>query len=182
MFSVVVSLLIIQRLVELRLAAQNQKKLKEKGAIEYGSKHYKLIVIMHVLFFISLISEVILLEKTYSPFWPIFLIVIILAQMLRYWSIFSLGEYWNTKIIILPNAHVKKKGPYKYIRHPNYVAVAIEFFFIPLLFEAYRTAFMFSILNSIIMIIRIKEEENALIAQTNYGKVFENTSRFFIKK
>lgn len=180
-FFIVISILVIQRLTELKLAAKNEKIMKNKGAIEYGEKHYKILVIMHILFFISFMSEVILLDKKISPFWPILLTIIMLTQILRYWSILSLGEYWNTKILILPNGNVKRKGPYQFIRHPNYVAVALEFIFIPLLFQAYWTAIIFMMFNSIMMIIRIKEEEKALLLETDYADVFKSTSRILLK-
>ncbi len=181
-FFTVISILVIQRLAELKLAAKNEKIMKNKGAIEYGEKHYKILVLMHILFFISFMSEVMLLDKKISPYWPILLTIIIFTQILRYWSILSLGEYWNTKILILPNGHVKRKGPYQFIRHPNYVAVMLEFIFIPLLFQAYWTAIIFISFNSFMMMIRIKEEEKALFQETDYADVFKSTSRFTVKK
>jgi len=90
----------------------------------------------------------------------------------------SLGKYWNTKIIVLPHAQVVRRGPYRYIKHPNYFVVTIEFVVIPLLFEAYFTACLFTILNGLILSIRIPEEEKALKTLTEYEGTFQNCKRF----
>jgi methyltransferase len=94
----------------------------------------------------------------------------------------SLGSYWNTKIIIVPNDLVVLKGPYQYMRHPNYVVVAVEILFIPLLYQAYFTALLFSVLNIVMMTIRIPAEEKALQSHTNYQEVFNMRSRFLPKR
>jgi methyltransferase len=124
-FIIIVTIVILQRLGELVIARKNERWMKAKGAMEYGEEHYRYIVIMHSLFFVSLILEVIFFEKGLSPQWPLLLSLFLLTQGLRIWSLLSLGRFWNTKIIILPKAKVIKKGPYKYIKHPNYAVVAI---------------------------------------------------------
>ena len=94
----------------------------------------------------------------------------LLTQLIRVWAITSLGRYWNTKIIVLPGAKMVNKGPYRFLKHPNYLVVTIEFIVIPLLFEAYFTAFFFSLLNGIILRIRIAAEEKALYQLTGYSR------------
>ncbi|HHY73525.1 MAG TPA: hypothetical protein GX497_09925 [Bacillus bacterium] len=173
-----ISLIILERVVELKIARKNEKWMKANGGFEVGNKHYKYIVLVHILFFMSLILEVTLLEKPISSLWPLFLLFFTLAQVLRVWSLLSLGKFWNTKIIVVPNVNIISKGPYKFIRHPNYLVVVIEILVIPLLFNAHLTAAIFSLLNMIALSIRIPIEENALIRETNYKAVFYQRPRF----
>lgn len=92
----------------------------------------------------------------------------LLVQAGRIWALTSLGEFWNTKIIVLPEARPIKRGPYRYLKHPNYVIVSIELLVIPLLFHAYMTAVIFTILNGYLLSIRIPAEEQALAQLTEY--------------
>jgi methyltransferase len=171
-------IIISQRIVELFIARHNENWMKKKGAIEFGSNHYRYIVLMHILFFISFFFEKIFLNRALSPLWPLILFLFIIVQLVRVWAIASLGRYWNTKIIVLANAKVIKRGPYRYIKHPNYFVVSIEFIVIPILFSAYFTAIIFTIVNIIILSIRIPEEERALQKLTEYDSVFQHCSRF----
>jgi methyltransferase len=91
---------------------------------------------------------------------------------MRVWVISSLGRFWNTKILVLPGANVVKKGPFHFIRHPNYVVVTCEIIVIPLMFGAYFTAVIFTILNIIILSVRIPKEEAALREVTDYKEIF----------
>lgn len=168
----IISFVILQRIVELFFAKRNERWMKARGAKEYGQDHYKAMVLIHTLFFLSLITEVLLLKKTVSSLWPTFIFLFIAAQMARIWVITSLGKYWNTKIIVLPGIEVVAKGPFKYVKHPNYLIVTIELLVIPLLFGAYVTAIVFFILNQIILRVRIPVEEKALRENTNYGNHF----------
>ncbi|WP_102346508.1 isoprenylcysteine carboxyl methyltransferase family protein [Bacillus sp. Marseille-P3661] len=177
-FLILITLLILQRLVELGIAKRNEKWMKSKGAIEVGQEHYKYIVSVHILFFISLLFEVSYFGKSFSPLWGVFFSFFVVAQLLRAWSLQSLGRFWNTKIIILPNVNIISKGPYKYIRHPNYLVVVIELLVVPLIFNAFWTALIFSVLNLIVLSIRIPMEEQALMEETNYKSVFFHRSRF----
>lgn len=162
LFWVFIAILIIQRLSELILARRNEKYVRSLGAREYDAKGYKVIVLMHIAFFISLIAEYILLGGALSTFWQPLITIFLLTQTLRYWAISSLGYYWNTKILVIPEGSAVNRGPYKYIKHPNYIAVVIEITVIPLLFSCYITAVIFTILNLIVLKRRIKIEEKAL--------------------
>lgn len=177
-FTLFITLVILQRLVELRIANKNEKWMKANGGFEVGQQHYKYIVLVHVMFFISLIVEVSVFGKSVSSLWLLFILFFTLAQALRIWSLLSLGQFWNTKIIIVPNVNIISKGPYKYIRHPNYLVVVIELLVIPLIFNAFWTAILFSLLNMLVLSIRIPAEEQALIKETNYKAVFQQRSRF----
>lgn len=152
--------------------------MKEQGAIEYGQEHYLIMVMMHSIFFVSFLIEVVILKKQISPVWPLLLTIFLAAQAIRIWALFSLGKYWNTKIIVLPNTTIVKKGPYKYLRHPNYTIVVLEILVIPMLFQAYWTAVIFTILNVWMLSVRIPLEEKALMNETNYIEQFKEISRF----
>ena len=161
-FIIFITVVIVQRISELILAKKNEKYLKSNGAVEYDKKGYKYIVLMHNLFFISVITEFVFLGRQLNEYWQVLLIIFICTQVLRYWAIFTLGKRWNTKILVLPNTEPIRSGLYKHLKHPNYIAVIIEIVIIPLLFSCYYTAVVFSILNLIVLQRRIRIEEEAL--------------------
>jgi methyltransferase len=99
------------------------------------------------------------------------------AQALRYWSVFSLGPYWNVRVIVVPGARPVSRGPYRYLRHPNYLAVIMEGFAIPLIHSAWMTAMGFSLLNAFLLKRRIRCEEEALAANSTYGEQFKDLPR-----
>lgn len=156
-------IIMVQRLFEVVLAKRNERWMKEKGAIEVASEHYKWFIWLHMMFFISLILEVSLqsVQHSLTVNW-FFLWLFILLQIGRVWCIMSLGKFWNTKIIVLPNVVLLKKGPYRWLRHPNYIIVFIELFVIPIMFHAYISAVLFPTLHLLLMAIRIPAEEAAL--------------------
>jgi len=172
LFAIVISIVILQRLVELVVAKRNEKWMRSQGAIEAGSGHYPIMVAMHIAFFISLLAEVILLDRSLSSMWIILLVIFLTAQVARIWCLTSLGNFWNTKIIILPGADVVQKGPYKWVRHPNYIIVTTELLVLPLIFGAYSTAIIFTLLNVWMLSVRIPAEEKALKEATNYREKF----------
>lgn len=163
-FYVIISIVILQRLVELIIAKRNEKFLISAGAVESGKEHYKFIVLLHTLFFISMIAEY-NFRGRYEEFNIInylFLVFFIILQILRIWILKSLGKYWNTKILRIPDLQLIKTGPYKYFRHPNYIVVICEIFTIPMIFNLYCTAIIFSLLNAVMLTVRIKVENKAL--------------------
>lgn len=156
----------VQRLLELRLARQNLEWALARGAKEYGRAHYPLFFVLHVGWMLGWVLEG-NLRHSVSSVWWLWLCVFILAQGLRYWAISSLGRYWNTRILIIPGGERQLKGPYRFIPHPNYVAVALELLSLPLIFNAWITALVASVLNAaLLLFIRIPAEEKAL---RNYG-------------
>ncbi|QUG42437.1 isoprenylcysteine carboxyl methyltransferase [Psychrobacillus sp. INOP01] len=173
LFFILISLVIIQRLIEVAIAKRNEKRMLAQGAYEVGASHYPYMVTMHVCFFISLIVEVIVFNRSISALFPLFLLLFIFVQLLRVWCLTSLGSFWNTKIIILPNANVVKSGPYIYLRHPNYVVVCLEILLLPFMFQAYFTAVAFTLLNLVMLSVRIPMEEKALRDATNYEDKFK---------
>lgn len=172
--TIFITFVITQRLIELMIAKRNEKYILQQGGFEVGANHYPFMVAMHSLFFIILLGEILLLNRDLSFLWLFFLAVFLLMQIGRFWCLYSLGPFWNTKIIILPKAKVVKKGPYRYVKHPNYLIVTIELLVIPLLFNAFFTAILFTLFNIFILSIRIPLEEKALKKATNYQEVFKS--------
>ncbi len=159
-FILFISFIILLRIGELFLSGSNEKWLLQKGAIEFGQKHYSFIVMLHILFILSLIVEY--YSKQDTTFSLPLLIFYFLVLSFKAWVILSLGKFWNTKIYHIPNIPLQKNGPYAYFKHPNYLVVMIEIAVIPLIFHLYITAILFSILNSIMLFVRIKEENKVL--------------------
>ncbi|SOC18171.1 15-methylpalmitoyl-4-hydroxy-2-pyrone 4-O-methyltransferase [Ureibacillus xyleni] len=170
---VIIAFVVIQRLVEVLIAKGNEKKMKALGAYEVGQSHYPFMIALHVSFFISLIGEILIFNRQPSPIFIWLFALFLLTQGLRIWCLASLGQYWNTKIIILPGANVVKKGPYLFFRHPNYLVVCIEILVLPLMFQAYFTAICFTLLNFAMLSVRIPLEERALVEVTNYKDQFK---------
>jgi methyltransferase len=155
-----ISYVIVLRIGELLLSKRNEKWLLQNMAVEYGKKHYPFIVALHLFFIISLIIEY-LSQQTVS-FSLFFIILYFLILVFKAWVILSLGKFWNTKIYHISNLPLVTKGPYRYIKHPNYIIVIAEIVVIPLAFHLYFTAISFTILNAMMLCVRIKEENKAL--------------------
>jgi methyltransferase len=147
----------LERLVELRLADRNSSRLLAGGAVEYSRGHYPFIVALHMLWLAAL--------WWWAPGQPIdipLLIFFALLQLGRVWVIATLGERWTTRIIVKPGAPLVRKGPYRFLNHPNYLIVTLEIAVLPLVFGLWRIALLFSLLNAMILAIRIREENRAL--------------------
>jgi len=151
-----------QRAVELVIAKRHERELKKIGAVEIDKGGYRFIVGMHIAFFISLVFEYLILNRILSEWWIILVIIFLGAQILRYWAINSLGIYWNTKILVVPQHPLLKKGPYRFFPHPNYAAVITELLVVPLIFSCYITAIVFTILNAVVIRRRVRIETHTL--------------------
>lgn len=152
-----------QRLLELLLSERNRRLLLEQGAVEYGEGHYPMFFVLHAGWLICWFGEAALWGTEPNPLWRLWLTLFIAAQLLRYWAIVSLGRYWNTRILIIPGAKTVKAGPYRYCRHPNYIAVAVELAAAPLIFDAWVTAALATLVNAwLLLYVRIPLEEEAL--------------------
>ena len=156
LFGVYILVLVIQRLSELAIARRNEKWLRAQGAIEYGMKHYPFIVAMHTLFFVSMIVEYII--SGHAAISWVFLVLVVLVMSFKFWALSSLGKYWNTKIFRIPGVYPVKKGPYKFLKHPNYMEVILEIALIPLVFHLYITAILFTVMNAFMLYVRISVE------------------------
>ncbi len=157
-----VALVATQRLLELVLSRRNERRVRARGAVERGRGHYPLMVALHALWIASTLVEGILRGPEVPALWPVPLALFLLAQALRYWAVFSLGESWNTRILVVPDAKLVRRGPYKYLDHPNYVVVVMEILAFPLIFGAWVTALVFTGLNAALLYVRIREENRAL--------------------
>ncbi len=152
--------LIILRLAELVYARRNAKWLLQHGAVEHGAEHYPFIVLLHVLFLSGLILEY--CWQAPVPFNRVFFMLFLLCLVFKGWVLISLGKFWNTRIYRIPNFPLVKAGPYRFFKHPNYIIVVAEILIIPMIFNLYYSAVVFSVLNAIMLQIRIKAENRAL--------------------
>jgi methyltransferase len=160
--SIFVALIAIQRLLELRLSRRHELALRAKGAYERGAGHYPLVVVLHAAWFLATLVEGWLRGAELSPLWPLWVALFLGGQALRYWAIVSLGERWTTRVVILSGAPLITSGPYKVLPHPNYLAVVLEIFAAPLMFGAWITAGVLTLLNAGVLLVRIRAEERAL--------------------
>ena len=157
------ALVALERGVELVLSARNARTARARGGVESGQGHYPVMAAVHALFLLSCALEVVLLRRPFPGTlgWAA-LDAVILAQFLRYWAIASLGWRWNTRIVVVPGEPPVTRGPYRWVRHPNYVAVVIEMAALPLVHGAWLTALVFSLGNLWLLRVRIRAEERAL--------------------
>ena len=156
-------LVVFQRSTELRLAKRNERLAREAGALEFGAGHYPWMVTIHTLFLVSCVAEVFLLERPFAPrAGGAMLLLLGFATALRYWTISTLGDRWTTRILVRPGLPLVTSGPYRFLRHPNYLAVVIEIAALPLVHGAWATAVVFSIANAALLTVRIRAESAAL--------------------
>jgi methyltransferase len=154
--------IVVQRLAELRLSARNVARLRARGAVEHGRRHFPLLVALHVLWPLALAWEVMARGARPPAAWPAWIVLLLAAQVLRRAAIRALGERWSVRIWVIPGEPPVRRGPYRTLRHPNYLAVVLELAAGPLLFGAWRTALAASALNLVALAIRIPAEEKAL--------------------
>ena len=156
-------LVVFQRMTELRLAVRNERLARAAGAVEFGAGHYPVMVTLHTLFLVSCVAEVFLLERAFAPRAAgAMLLLLGAATALRYWTISTLGERWTTKVLVRPGVPLVTGGPYRFLRHPNYLAVVLEIVALPLVHGAWLTAVFFSVANAILLAVRIRTENEAL--------------------
>lgn len=159
----VVALVALQRLAELALSHRNTRRLRAAGGVEVGAGHYPLLVALHVAWLGALVVTV----PADAPLRMPPLALYIAVQGLRYWAIAALGENWTTRIITVPGRTPVRHGPYRYLRHPNYMVVACEIAVLPLAFGAWRIALLFTVLNGAMLAHRIRIENAALAAENS---------------
>jgi methyltransferase len=158
---VILGFVALQRLAELPYAERNTRALMARGAVEIGREHYPWLVILHTAWLIAIFLDI----PSPPMIYALPLTLYIMLQILRVWTLVSLGPYWTTRIITLPGVPLVKRGPYKFMRHPNYAIVVGEIAVLPLVFGEWMVAIIFSILNAAILYIRIREEERALASR-----------------
>lgn len=164
-FTVLVALVAFERLAELVVAKRNLSWSLARGGRETGFSHYPFMVVLHTGLLAGCLLEVWLGNRPFIPAlgWPM-LVLVIASQALRWWCIRTLGHQWNTRIVVVPGLPRVTGGPYRLFSHPNYVAVVVEGFALPLVHTAWLTAIVFSVLNAGLLTVRIRAENVALTA------------------
>jgi methyltransferase len=166
-FGVLVVLVALGRLVELRVAARHRRALLAQGAVEVGARHYPWMVALHSAFLIAAPLEVWLFDRPFLPgLAALGLALVLAATGLRWWVIRTLGERWTTRVLCLPGAPLITGGPFRFLRHPNYLAVIVEIAALPLVHSAYLTAGIFTVLNAVLLRHRVRVEEAGLARAT----------------
>ncbi|HEX7407049.1 MAG TPA: isoprenylcysteine carboxylmethyltransferase family protein [Candidatus Binatia bacterium] len=158
---IILALVALQRLIEVAYAERNTSALLARGAVEIGRAHYPLIVLLHAAW---LLAIVLFLPMDATIHW-IPLVLFVLLQLARVWVIATLGPYWTTRIITLESAPLVRSGPYRFVRHPNYLVVAGEIATLPLAFGEVEVAIVFTVLNAAMLAWRIRQEDPALTAR-----------------
>jgi methyltransferase len=162
-YTVLLGLVALERLAELVVSTRNLRWSRRRGGVEIGAGHYPAMVTLHSALLIGCLAEVWLLDRPFVPAlgWPM-LVLVLASQALRWWCVRTLGPQWNTRIVVVPGAGRISSGPYRYLSHPNYVAVVLEGLALPLVHTAWLTAVIFSVLNAGLLSIRIRSESGAL--------------------
>ena len=163
-FTILVGLVGLERIAELVVSKRNRAWSLARGGVEYGRSHYPYMVALHVGLLVGAVVEVWLRRPTFVAALSIPMLLLVLAsEALRWWCIATLGSRWNTLVIVVPGLPPVATGPYRWLRHPNYVAVVVEGFALPLVGSAWVTAGVFTVLNAVLLRVRINVE-NAAIA------------------
>ncbi|MFE2825804.1 isoprenylcysteine carboxyl methyltransferase family protein [Streptomyces sp. NPDC059271] len=168
-YGLLVAVVAAERVAELVVARRNERWSVARGATVAGQGHYPAMVALHTGLLAGCLAEVWLAGRPFVPAlaWPM-LAVLAAAQGLRWWCIRSLGPRWNTRVIVVPGLPLVAKGPYRWrrLRHPNYVAVVAEGVALPLVHTAWLTAVVFTVLNAVLLRVRIRCENRALASAT----------------
>lgn len=152
-----------ERLAELAVSQRNLRWSRQRGSVEHGAGHYPPMVALHVGLLAGALAETHLARRRVDPrlAWPMVSLVVA-SQALRWWCIRSLGPRWNTRIVVVPDHPLVTGGPYRFLRHPNYLAVVVEGAALPLAGSAWVTATAFTALNLPLLAVRIRAEDAAL--------------------
>lgn len=158
-----IAVVAVERLAELVVSKRNLAWSTARGGVEVGFGHYPAMVVLHVGLLVACVVEPVVAHRPFLPWlgWPM-LAVVGLAQVLRWWCITTLGPQWNTRVVVVPGAARITGGPYRWLRHPNYVAVIVEGIALPLVHTAWVTAVGFTVLNLALLRVRLRVENAAL--------------------
>lgn len=153
----------VERLVELVVSKRHERAMLARGGREYGAGHYPAMVALHGALLLGCVLEVAVADRPFVPLlgWAM-LAVVLASQALRWWCITTLGEQWSTRVIVSPTVALVSRGAYRFVRHPNYVAVVAEGAALPLVHSAWLTATVFTALNAALLTVRIRVENAAL--------------------
>lgn len=167
-----------ERLAEVALSRRNERWLVARGAVESGAEHYPWMVALHAGFLVSCVAEVWLLRRPLVPPLAVAMGVVLLAAMaLRLWTMATLGRRWTVRVLTVPGEAPVTGGPFRFLDHPNYLAVALEVAALPLLHTAWLTAVVFSALDGVLLRARIRVEDRALGRERPGSAVAEGEAR-----
>ncbi|MGA5194519.1 isoprenylcysteine carboxyl methyltransferase family protein [Streptomyces exfoliatus] len=163
LYTVLVLLVVAERFAELAVARRNGDWSRARGCREHGAGHYPVMVVLHAALLLGCLVEPWAADRPFLPWlgW-VALVLTLAAQALRWWCIGTLGPRWHTRVLIVPDLPLVASGPYRFLRHPNYVAVVVEGMALPLVHTAWLTALGFSLLNAALLTVRIRCENTAL--------------------
>jgi methyltransferase len=162
-FTVVVLLVALERVAELVVSTRHARWSLAQGGVEHGRGHYPVMVVLHSALLVGALVE----AWTRRPDVPGVLawgmvLLVVASQALRWWCIRTLGRQWSTRVIVVPGLTLVRRGPYRLLPHPNYVAVVVEGFALPLVHGAWITALVFTVANAALLTVRIRTEDSAL--------------------
>lgn len=163
MYYLLIGLIGIERLIELVVSRRNARWAFAHGGKEFGRAHYPVMVMVHATLLLGCVVEVWALHRPFIGWlgWPM-LAMVAVSQALRWWCVATLGRRWNTLVIVLPQAPLVRRGPYRWLHHPNYVAVVAEGVALPLVHTAWLTAAIFTLANALLLAVRVRVENAAL--------------------
>jgi methyltransferase len=172
--------LAVERGFELLLSRSNAAWARARGAIEYGRGHLRWMKALHAGFLLSCVAEVWLGSRPFVPAlgWPC-LGLVLASQALRYWTIATLGRRWNVAVLVLPGVPAEARGPFRFVKHPNYLSVVVEGLAMPLVHTAFLTALGFTLLNAWLLTVRIRCEERALGDHCAYAERLRGRRRLW---
>ena len=158
-----IAIVAVERVAELVVSQRNLARSRARGGMEFGAAHYPVMVVLHVGLLVGCLVEPLVWDRPFLPLlgWPM-LAIVVAAQVLRWWCITTLGSQWNTRVVVIPGAQRVAGGPYRWIPHPNYVAVIVEGVALPLVHTAWVTAVVFTVCNAFLLRTRIGVENTAL--------------------
>lgn len=171
LYLILTGLIVLERLVELVLTERNSRRLRARGGYEAGQAHFPAMALLHTGLLVAAPLEVWWLGRPLIPALAIpMLLVLVFTMMLRYWAILTLGDRWTAKVFVVPGESPVAGGPYRFLRHPNYLAVILEVAAFPLVHSAWITALVVSVGNALVLRTRIRVEEEALASSSDYQK------------
>lgn len=174
-----VLIILFESLVEAAISRKNSVALIARGAIDIAPYLFPLMVLLYVFQFVGSLFEYYTASREVSATWLlIFGSVVLAAKALKFWAISALGSFWTMKVLIVPGSQTVTTGPYRWIRHPNYIAVVTESLALPLMGKAFVTTVCVAVVFSCLLFLRIRAEEHALIQYTDYSKTMATKRRF----
>ncbi|CAA9361539.1 MAG: FIG01130075: hypothetical protein [uncultured Nocardioidaceae bacterium] len=163
LYTALILLFGLERLAELVVSKRNAAWSFARGGVETGRRHFPPMVVLHTGLLVGALAEVWLADRSFLPAlgWPM-LVLLVASQALRWWCIGTLGRQWNTRVIVVPGLPLVRRGPYRLMSHPNYVAVVVEGVALPLVHSAWVTALVFTVANAFLLRVRLRSETQAL--------------------